>query len=176
MIKEILHSPIVVFGCGNPLFGDDGFGPKVIEALQKNYPLPPSVLAADVGTGIGSYLFDLALIEPKPSCIFIVDAVSQPGREPGALFELSIEDMPLPKKTDFSLHQFPSVNLLLELQNLGGVKIRILAVQVKEIPEKVQPGLSPAVEKQIEACCEWLQKQILVEIESIGQETNADVG
>jgi coenzyme F420 hydrogenase subunit delta len=40
----------LVFGWGNILFGDDGFGPAVVKYLQDNYPLPEEVLALDAGT------------------------------------------------------------------------------------------------------------------------------
>ena len=34
MIEDILKKPILILGCGNILFGDDGFGPAVIEHLE----------------------------------------------------------------------------------------------------------------------------------------------
>ncbi|RPJ53543.1 MAG: coenzyme F420 hydrogenase, partial [Methanobacteriota archaeon] len=37
-----LYPEIVVAGCGNPLFADDGFGPAVVEAL-KELTLPDNV-------------------------------------------------------------------------------------------------------------------------------------
>ena len=37
----IMHST-VIFGCGNLIMGDDGFGPAVIEELKENYQLPES--------------------------------------------------------------------------------------------------------------------------------------
>jgi coenzyme F420 hydrogenase subunit delta len=160
VIEELFSKPVLVFGCGNPLFGDDGFGPEVIAHLHDNFPLPPSVAAVDVGTSIGDYLFDLVLTPQKPSHIFIVDAISQPQRPPGEIFELDIEQVPVNKSGDFSLHQFPSVNLLLEMRNLAGVDVRILAVQVKHIPDFVQPGLSKEVEAAIPQACMWLLRQV----------------
>ena len=35
-IPDIPDKNILVFGCGNILFGDDGFGPRVAEELLKN--------------------------------------------------------------------------------------------------------------------------------------------
>ena len=32
---SILHAPVRILGCGNPLMGNDGVGLKVIEALHK---------------------------------------------------------------------------------------------------------------------------------------------
>jgi coenzyme F420 hydrogenase subunit delta len=35
-MPEYRDKPIIIFGCGNILFGDDGFGPAVAEELQQN--------------------------------------------------------------------------------------------------------------------------------------------
>ena len=53
---------IMVVGCGNILFADDGFGPAVIEALGKiseEHPLPEKVKIVDAGTGGPHYVFSL---------------------------------------------------------------------------------------------------------------------
>ncbi len=160
MIRQMFEKPILIFGCGNTLFGDDGFGPEVIDHLRQNHPIPPTVMAEDVGTSIGDLLFDLALSPEKPRHIFIVDAVSGPGHGPGEMFELSVEDLPAQKMGDFCLHQFPSVNLLKELRDGGGVSVRILGVQIKAIPDSVSPGLSPEVSSAIPGACRWLLREI----------------
>lgn len=161
MIEELYQKPILIFGCGNTLFGDDGFGPELIAYLHANVDLPKSVVAMDVGTSISDYLFDFLLSPVKPTHIFIVDAVAQPQRQPGEVFELDVESMPLNKSSDFSLHQFPSVNLLLEMRNHAGVEVRILAVQVKCIPDLVQPGLSKEVATAIPRAAQWLLGEVL---------------
>ena len=46
----MLYSEIVIAGCGNPLFGDDGFGPAVIEEMEK-LTLPDNVTIQDGGAG-----------------------------------------------------------------------------------------------------------------------------
>lgn len=160
MLQDLYSKPILIFGCGNPLFGDDGFGPEVIAYLHENFSLPSCVEAVDVGTSIGDYLFDFLLTPDKPSHIFIVDAISQPQRQPGEIFELDIENVPVNKSSDFSLHQFPSVNLLLEMRDSGGIQVHILAVQVKCIPDFVQPGLSAEVKAAIPQACMWLLRQV----------------
>ena len=50
------YKSILIFGCGNTLWGDDGFGPAVIEHLHRHYQLPEDVI---VGTSIRDLLFDL---------------------------------------------------------------------------------------------------------------------
>lgn len=160
MIQELYSKPLLVFGCGNTLFGDDGFGPAVIELLEKQYRLPPQAAVMDVGTSIREFLFDLLISPQKPRKIIILDAADQAGREPGELFELAVADISPQKINDFSLHQFPSVNLLQELQTLGGVEVRVLAVKVGCIPDHVRPGLTPQVAAALPRACAWVLRQL----------------
>lgn len=145
--------PILVLGCGNILFGDDGFGPKVVEELEKNYKLPTDVYVVDAGTGVRKLLFDIALSEERPKKIIIVDAVDK-GKEPGEVFELSVDEIPLNKIDDFSMHQLPTSNLLKELKELGNIDIRIISSQVEHIPSEVSPGLSRTLTSAIPVACE----------------------
>lgn len=159
MIREMFEKEILVFGCGNILMGDDGFGPAVIDHLNDNYDLPGHVMAEDIGTSIGDFLFDLILSPEKPKQIYILDAVSQPGREPGELFDLDLASIPDNKVGDFCMHQFPSVNLLMELRE-AGIEVHVLAIQIKAFPETVQPGLSPEVRNAVPKACERLLQYI----------------
>ena len=150
---EILEHSVLIFGCGNILFGDDGFGPAVVKYLQDNYPLPEDVLAMDVGTSIRDLLFDLVISEKKPQKMIIIDAVDYPDRTPGEVFEIPVEGIPAKKTADFSLHQFPTVNLLQELKEHTQVEIHIIVAQVNELPAEVSPGLSPEVTGAIKEVC-----------------------
>jgi coenzyme F420 hydrogenase subunit delta len=153
MIEEMGNRPVLIFGCGNVLFGDDGFGPAVIAYLEEHHCLPDSVLAVDAGTAISGLLFDLLLLPAKPELMVIVDAFSQAGRVPGEVFSVALEHLPAVKSGNFGLHQFPSVNLLQELQDEAGVEVRILAVQVADIPDRVRPGLSAEVGAAVPEVC-----------------------
>ncbi len=155
-----LQPTILVYGCGNTLMGDDGFGPAVIEQLLAQHQFPGSVRVEDVGTSIRDLLFDILLSPSKPEKILIIDAAQQPGRQPGELFELAVDQIGLEKVNDFSVHHFPSLNLLKELTEGGGVEVRILTVQVARIPEMIEPGLSPAVAAAIPRACAWVLEQI----------------
>ncbi len=154
MFSDMLEKSILVFGCGSILWGDDGFGPAVVHHLKETYALPENVLAMDVGTSIRDILFDLALSEKKPRRIIIVDAVDYPDRQPGEVFEIPVEGIPAKKATDFSLHQFPTVNMLQELKDHGEIDIKVLVAQIKEIPEEVRPGLTPAMEGAVAPACD----------------------
>jgi len=160
MIRDLFKKPILVFGCGNILFGDDGFGPAVVEHLKKHYLLPEDVLAMDVGTSIRDTLFDLALSEKKPKKIIVVDAVDYPDRRPGEIFEIPVEGIPGKKTADFSLHQFPTINLLQELKDHTGIEITVIVAQTDTLPETIQPGLSKAMEDAVVEACERILLQV----------------
>jgi coenzyme F420 hydrogenase subunit delta len=164
MLSKLLKEPVLIFGCGNILWGDDGFGPAVIQALTERYQLPADVLALDVGTSIRDILFDLTLSDQKPKKIFIIDAVEYPDHQPGEVFEIPVEGIPVKKTSDFSLHQFPTVNLLRELKEYSQIDIKILVAQIGIIPEEVKPGLSPVMTKAIETACQ----RILADLQEQG--------
>ncbi len=139
---------ILIAGCGNKLFGDDGFGPEIVDYLTDHYSIPENICLLDVGTGIRKILFTISLSEPRPKEIVVIDAVDK-GRKPGEIFDISIDEIPAEKIDDFSIHQVPSSNLLKELQDLCSVKVRIMACQIKTIPETMQSGLSEPVKKAV---------------------------
>lgn len=146
---------IVVLGCGNILFGDDGFGPAVAQYCQAHHRSPPDVCILDAGTSVRNVLFDILLSDRRPSRIVIVDAMDG-GHEPGELFEPDVDSLPRVKIDDFSMHQLPTSNLLRELRDLGGVQITVLACQTSAIPEEVRPGLSGPVAQAVRHAAEAL--------------------
>ncbi len=149
MTSGIFEKSVLIFGCGNVLYGDDGFGPAVIEHLQHQHQLPEDVLALDVGTSIRDLLFDLILNEKKPGQLIIVDAVDYPDHRPGEVFEIPVEGIPEKKLSDFSLHQFPTVNMLAELQKGSRMQVKIIVAQTGTLPEEVRPGLSEPVQRAV---------------------------
>ena len=160
MIYDFAKKPIIILGCGNVLFGDDGFGPAVVEYLETRYALPETVLVQDMGTSIQEFLFDLMIAPQKPKRVFIIDALSQEGRNPGELFEIDLSQFPQHKISGRPIHQFPSVNQIQELAKLTGTQFRILVVQSQFLPENVSPGLSQTVQAAIPRACDWLTKEI----------------
>jgi coenzyme F420 hydrogenase subunit delta len=159
-IRDLFTKPVLIFGCGNSLIGDDGFGPAVVEHLLENFELPARAAAFDAGTGVRELLLDLVLMPEKPKLIYIVDSVFDSTHRPGEIFEMDISGIPSIKVNDYSLHQFPSVNLLRELREEAGVNVRVLAVQVGKIPDAIRPGLSEPVSAAVPEACQWLLAQI----------------
>jgi coenzyme F420 hydrogenase subunit delta len=151
--KFYLDMDKLIFGCGNILFGDDAFGPAVIDFFNQKYVLPSDTLALNVETSIRGLLFNIVLKEDKPKLILIIDAVDK-KKNPGEIFEIDLDDIPKKKVDDFSMHQMPSSNLLKELRDDANVPVRILVAQVKYIPEEVDQVLSTEMMNAIQPMCD----------------------
>lgn len=161
---RLFSASVVILGCGNTLFGDDGFGPAVAERVAAHPCLPAHVCVLDAGTAVSDLLFDMVLMKEKPEMLFIVDAVQVPGRHPGELFWLSPHGVPSPKRADFLMHQFPSADLLRELAEEGGVEVSILVVQAAAVPDHVASGLSAPVAGAVPQAVELLLRRVGVEL------------
>ncbi|UCE46770.1 MAG: hydrogenase maturation protease [Phycisphaerales bacterium] len=155
MGPEWYGKSVLILGCGNRLIGDDGFGPAVAQRLTSDFAVPNDVCVFDAGTSVRQILFDTVLSEKKPSKIVIVDAMDC-GRKPGELFCLDIDSLPEIKLDDFSMHQIPTSNLLRELRDICGVEVVVVACQVANPCEIVNPGLSAPVERAVQNAAEIL--------------------
>jgi coenzyme F420 hydrogenase subunit delta len=141
-LPEYCTAGVLVLGCGNPLMGDDGFGPAVAERLLAG-PARAGICVINAGTGSRGIIFNMVTGTQRPKAIMIVDAL-RAGKRPGELFWVDIEDLSLEKAEDFSLHMTPASNMLLELKKMG-VEIRVLACEPKDLPEVMTEGLSDEV-------------------------------
>lgn len=148
----MFESPVVVLGCGNTLFGDDGVAPRAVAELaaEAGDAVPPAdaprAAYVDAGTSVRSLLADLLLSGAKPRRLVLVDVVMEEGREPG-----SVREWPLPPprsdggERPASLHQAPTPLLLAAVRQRLGCEVRVLTVQAQHIPEEMDERLSPAV-------------------------------
>jgi coenzyme F420 hydrogenase subunit delta len=156
---------VKIFGCGNIIMGDDGYGPAVIDALTSTYTLPKNIEAIDAGTCVREYLFDYLLTnEGRPDQIFILDAVDFKEKQPGEVFEIAPDQIPARKIHDVSLHQFPTVNLLRELEEHTEITVCILAAQIQCIPDEISPGLSAPMQKAVNEACEILSQTFSLQV------------
>mgnify|MGYP001087432221 CR=1 FL=1 len=142
MLKPVAEYDCLVLGCGNPLIGDDGFGPAVIEHLEKNYLLPDSVAAIDCGTSIRDILFDLLLSPQKPRKMIVIDVTDSPDLAPGEIREIDIEQIRPEKIGDFSLHQFPTTNMLNEIKEETPIDVRVFVAQIAGLSRDLALALS----------------------------------
>ena len=157
-LPDFCRKPTLVLGCGNILFGDDGFGCVVVDYVESHYSVPEAVCLLDVGTGVRKLLFTLCLSPVRPQRLLILDAIDA-GRTPGEIFEIDPAQIPAVKLDDFSMHQLPTSNLLRELQQSCGVEVRVLACQTGPLPEHIFQGLSKAVGDAVPRAAEWLVRE-----------------
>ncbi len=153
MYQTLFQKKTVVLGCGNPLMGDDGFGPAVIAHITGKMPQTADVAFLDAGTSARDLFFDMLFSQPKTKNLIIIDAVDQKGRRAGEIFELDPGLIPENKIADYSVHQFPGNNLLTELSRTARIKVVLYAVQVDGIPDCICPGLSRAVKAAVPVMC-----------------------
>jgi coenzyme F420 hydrogenase subunit delta len=162
MLKPITEYECLVLGCGNTLIGDDGFGPAVIQHLEQHYRVPGAVATIDCGTSIRDILFDILLSPQKPRKMIIVDVTDTVGLAPGEIREIDVGQIRPEKISDFSLHQFPTTNMLKEIKEETAIDVRVFVAQVAGMPSEVKPGLSDPMRAAIQPMCE----RILAEIAS----------
>ena len=153
MFRSFWDAQVMVIGCGNVLFGDDGFGPAVMDRLQAGYCLPDGMVAVDAGTAAGELLLDALLGESPPAALIIVDAMDF-GLEPGTVKEIPLEALPENRRANFSVHQFPAFDILKELKERRGVALRLLGCQVESVPREIRQGLSAPVARAVETAAE----------------------
>jgi len=149
------RAPTLILGCGNVLFGDDGFGCATVEYLESQGRVPPGVCLLDVGTGVRKVLFTVCLSPTPPRRLLILDAIDA-GLPPGEVIEIRPSELPPVKLDDFSVHQMPTSNLLRELQEQRGVEVRVLACQTGPLPAEVCPGLSEPVRRAVPGAAAWI--------------------
>ena len=158
LLPDFCLKPTLILGCGNMLFGDDGFGCELVDYLELHYQVPEAVCLLDVGTGVRKLLFTLCLSAERPGRILVLDALDV-GRPPGEIVEIDPAGIPAIKLDDFSLHQIPTSNLLRELEMHCGVEVRVLACQTGPLPEVVRPGLSVEVRAALPSAAAWVARE-----------------
>lgn len=152
MKKE--RCPTLILGLGNPLRGDDGIGPAVVEALQK-IALPPEVEVVDGGTaGLGL----LQTIADRRR-LLVVDAADM-GLPPGTVRQVRPAACRPIEHTTLSPHELGFADLLALAERLGMApeEVQILVVQ----PRRTGYGqdLSPTVRDRLPQIIETLMAQI----------------
>lgn len=160
VLPDFCRKPTLVLGCGNILFGDDGFGCAAVDYMERHCGLPETVCLLDAGTSVRKLLFTLCLSPARPRRLLILDAIDG-GRNPGEIFEIDPAEIPVVKLDDFSLHQLPTSNLLRELQESCGIEVRVLACQTGPLPKEIAPGLSPPIRAALPRAAEWLMQEYL---------------
>ena len=122
----MLYPEIVITGCGNPLFADDGFGPAVVEELAK-LELPDNIKVIDAGLGGPHFIF--TLINPEETRKLIIIDIADFGAEPGELAIFRVEDLPAGSYRD--AHSWDLTEPLQRLKDR--VDITVIGCQPKRV-------------------------------------------
>jgi hydrogenase maturation protease len=150
-----VHSATLILGLGNPLRGDDGVGPRVVEELTRR-DLPEGVTVLDGGTGG----LDLLRLLERWKRVVIVDAADM-GKEPGQYARFTPDQARLVGAPGaFSLHNagLGQVLALASALDLDLPEMVIFGVQPAQIGWR--EGLSPAVETTLSALADAILEEL----------------
>lgn len=131
---------VLVLGLGNPLMGDDGFGPAVAGAVREA-GLPRGAAVAEAPD-----VLQLSRLWRGEAEVWLVDAIAA-GDPPGTIHRIGHDELLKLAPRPGSAHHMDLVDalhwLLLGSPVLGGVRFRLWGAE----PERVGPwfGLSPRV-------------------------------
>jgi len=164
----MLYPEIVIAGCGNPLFADDGFGPAVVEELLK-FKLPDNVKVIDAGLGGPHFIF--TLLDPEVTKRLIIIDIADFGAEPGELASFQVEDLPAGSYRD--AHSWDLTEPLQRLKDL--VDITIIGCQPKHVtaPEfelGLTEDVSNAIPKTVRYVLELIGVDYGMAIENLRKE------
>lgn len=135
---------VLVLGVGNPLMGDDGLGPRVIELLRDGYRFEDRVDVLDAGT----MSFAILNIITEADDLVVVDAVKDTDLPPGTVLRLTPEEM-APNELSRSGHDLRLIDVLQAAALIGNAPAAVaIGVQIEQIREFALE-LSPAVEKAV---------------------------
>jgi coenzyme F420 hydrogenase subunit delta len=139
----MLYPEIVVAGCGNPLFADDGFGPAVAEELLR-LELPDTIKVVDAGLGGPHFIF--TLLDPECTKRLIIVDIADFGAKPGELATFRVEDLP-----PGSYRDIHSWDLTEPLQRLNGaIDITVIGCQPGKVTAPdFEMGLTDEVQDAI---------------------------
>lgn len=139
----MLYPEIVIAGCGNPLFADDGFGPAVVEELQK-LTLPDNIKVIDAGLGGPHFIF--TLLDPEVTKKLVIIDIADFGAEPGSIAKFRVEDLPPGSYRD--AHSWDLTEPLMRIKDQ--IEITVIGCQPKRVTDpEMEIGLSDEIFKAI---------------------------
>lgn len=147
---------VVLWGIGNPLFGDDAAGTILAEKLKQEEPEWLKVFNCE--TVPENYVAPLKKIAPQ--ILIIVDAADM-GTRPGEIRKMALEDF---SNVSFSTHGI-SLDLL-----LGGIDSEIIIIGIQPLHRDLAIGISKPVISALQDLEELIITRKWEMIEDIHQE------
>ncbi|MGZ7043456.1 MAG: coenzyme F420-reducing hydrogenase, FrhD protein [Methanobacterium sp.] len=148
---------ILVVGCGNVLFEDDGFGPAVIGAIQEHFKdkeLPENTMFIDAGTSAPHFIFSLP--DESWKKLIVVDVVDS-GVEPGTVRRFEVTELPRGRYDD--AHSWSVEEPLHELSKT--IDVFVIGCQPESISAPdVKMGLTKSVEEAVPKAIKVILREI----------------
>jgi hydrogenase maturation protease len=150
----------VIVGCGNPVRGDDGVGPRLIRYLWER-GLPPHVKLVDGGTSGIDVIFHMESADE----VVIIDACYT-GEKPGTVFRVPAEDVEeLPSREEANLHSIKWYHAIALAKHLLNGKypksISVYLIEGKNFG--IGETLSEEVENAMKELAEYIMKEHNIE-------------
>jgi hydrogenase maturation protease len=146
---------IIVLGLGNPLFGDDGVGCRVAQALSNTID-QPDISVQEFG-GAGLDILDLVVDYDKA---IIIDAIHTDSGVTGTIYRFGIDQ--ISPSTAVGPHQMNFIEAL-RLGSQTGLHIpKDISVYAIEagVTDRVMSECSPAVTAAIPICIDRIIKEL----------------
>ncbi|KAB2891326.1 MAG: hydrogenase maturation protease [Desulfobulbaceae bacterium] len=147
---------IGIFGIGNLILRDEGFGVHTVQYLENNYIFPENVEIHDIGTA-GIYMSPF-LEECDP--VLIIDVVDIAG-EPGSFHFYTLADVRAGNfQTRMSPHQlgFLEVMEICKLRDAAPQEVEFYTVIPKELTESIE--LSDVVSQRVVEVADMILKRL----------------
>lgn len=136
-------------GLGSILMSDEGFGVRVIEALEQHYEFPENVSLVDGGV-LG---LNLMRVVAEADYLIVIDVVRNKG-VPGDFYRLSGDAIPARVRAKNSLHQVDFLETLTLCQAVGKVPETIVLGVEPEDMVSLSVELTPTIKERIEPMVE----------------------
>lgn len=146
---------VTILGVGSILMTDEGFGVRVIQALDRQYDFAENVSVVDGGV-LG---LNLLGVLTEADHLIVIDAIRNKG-EPGDLFRLTGDAIPERIRAKNSLHQVDFLEALTLCQAVDDVpETVILGVQPQDI-DTLSVELTPTVAQQVGPVIDMVLKEL----------------
>lgn len=148
---------VLIFGCGNLLLSDEGFGVHFIRHLEANYRFPANVKLFDAGTMGIMVTHEIE----EADRVYIVDTVAAEG-EPGQLFRYTKEEIMLQRlPVKLSPHQIGIQEMLLVSEMRGRCPREITLLGVVAATMEAGNQLHPLLQHRRDELAAMLVNELL---------------
>ena len=145
----------MILGIGSILFSDEGFGVRIVEALQRRYQFPDHVSVIDGGV-LGVHLMG---VMSEADELIVIDAVRNKGAA-GDLYRIAGDDIPPRIRAKNSIHQIDFLEALTLCQALDKVPNTVIIGVEPEDIETLSTDLTPTLAKQVEPVIDMVLQEL----------------